>query len=57
MQGTAAFAMVCKAPVPGRSKTRLSPLLGPEAASDLSARFIRDTAMAVEAVSVAARGH
>jgi rSAM/selenodomain-associated transferase 1 len=57
MQGTAAIAMVCKAPVPGRSKTRLSPLLGPETASELSACFIRDTAMAIEAVPVAARRH
>jgi rSAM/selenodomain-associated transferase 1 len=37
-----AIAVMAKAPVPGLSKTRLIPLLGPEDAAALSAAFLRD---------------
>jgi rSAM/selenodomain-associated transferase 1 len=37
-----AQAVMAKAPQPGRSKTRLAPLMGPEQAAMLSAAFLRD---------------
>jgi rSAM/selenodomain-associated transferase 1 len=37
-----AIAVMAKAPQPGRSKTRLAPLLGAEQAARLSAAFLRD---------------
>lgn len=39
---TVAIAVICKTPVPGQSKTRLSPPLQPEECAALSACFIRD---------------
>lgn len=39
-----------KVPAPGRSKTRLAPLLGPEGAAELYAAFLEDTAAAVRGV-------
>jgi uncharacterized protein len=42
--GTCALSIMAKAPRPGRVKTRLSPPLTPEQASDLNICFLRDTA-------------
>jgi uncharacterized protein len=41
--GKCALTIMAKAPRPGRVKTRLSPPLTPEQASDLNACFLRDT--------------
>jgi rSAM/selenodomain-associated transferase 1 len=49
MNGTA-IGIICKAPLPGRSKTRLATAIGDVAASRLSACFLRDVAAAVDAV-------
>ncbi len=46
----AAIGIICKAPQPGRSKTRLATVIGDVAASELSACFLRDVAAAIEAV-------
>ncbi|MGQ0685663.1 TIGR04282 family arsenosugar biosynthesis glycosyltransferase [Bradyrhizobium sp.] len=46
----AAIGIICKAPQPGRSKTRLAKAIGEVAASELSACFVRDVAAAIEAV-------
>src|SRR5260370_16814686 len=46
----AAIGIICKAPQPGRSKTRLATAIGVVAASELSACFLRDVAAAIEAV-------
>jgi rSAM/selenodomain-associated transferase 1 len=46
----AAIGIICKAPQPGRSKTRLATAIGVAAASELSACFLRDVAAAIEAV-------
>jgi len=46
----AAIGIICKAPQPGRSKTRLATAIGVVAASELSACFVRDVAAAIEAV-------
>jgi rSAM/selenodomain-associated transferase 1 len=46
----AAIGIICKAPQPGRSKTRLARAIGAVAASELSACFLRDVAAAIEAV-------
>ncbi len=46
-----ALAIVCKAPVAGQAKTRLSPPLSPEAAASLSRCFIADVAATVQRVS------
>src|ERR1700686_36478 len=45
----AAIGIICKAPQPGHSKTRLATAIGAVAASELSACFLRDVAAAVEA--------
>lgn len=50
MTGGAAIGIICKTPRPGASKTRLVPLLGHEAAAELAAAFLADTAGAVESV-------
>jgi rSAM/selenodomain-associated transferase 1 len=42
MQATIAIAIMAKAPLPGRCKTRLTPLLSPEQAADMSRAFLRD---------------
>lgn len=47
----AAIGIMCKAPRPGRSKTRLAAAIGAVAASELSACFLRDVAAAIEAVA------
>ena len=44
---TVAVAMVCKAPIAGQSKTRLSPPLSPEDCARLSACFIHDVAATI----------
>lgn len=49
----AAIGIICKTPQPGRSKTRLMPLLGAQGAADLAAAFLRDVAGAIEAVPAA----
>jgi uncharacterized protein len=46
----AAIGIICKAPQPGRSKTRLASAIGEVAASELSACFLRDVAAAIEAI-------
>ncbi|WP_165435104.1 TIGR04282 family arsenosugar biosynthesis glycosyltransferase [Bradyrhizobium sp. Leo121] len=46
----AAIGIICKAPQPGRSKTRLATAIGEVAASELSACFVRDVAATIEAV-------
>jgi uncharacterized protein len=46
----AAIGIICKAPEPGRSKTRLATAIGEVAASELSACFVRDVGAAIEAV-------
>jgi uncharacterized protein len=46
----AAIGIICKAPQPGRAKTRLATAIGALAASELSACFLRDVAAAIEEV-------
>jgi uncharacterized protein len=46
----AAIGIICKAPQPGHSKTRLATVVGEVAASELSACFLRDVAASIEAV-------
>jgi len=46
----AAIGVMCKAPQPGQTKTRLAKAIGAVAASELSACFLRDVAAAIEAV-------
>ena len=46
----AAIGIMCKAPQPGRTKTRLATSIGAVAASELSACFLRDVAAAIEVV-------
>lgn len=46
----AAIGIICKAPLPGRSKTRLAKAIGADVASQLSACFLRDVAAAIDAV-------
>ena len=55
----AAIGIICKAPQPGRSKTRLATAIGAVAASELSACFLRDVAAAIEAVpgAIGIRGY
>jgi rSAM/selenodomain-associated transferase 1 len=55
----AAIGIICKAPQPGRAKTRLATAIGAVAASELSACFLRDVAAAIEAVpeTFGRRGH
>ena|SRR5579862_7799299 len=43
----AAIAIVCKAPAPGQSKTRLIPRLGAEKAAALARAFLTDTANSI----------
>ena len=46
----AAIGIMCKAPQPGHTKTRLAKAVGELAASELSACFLRDVAAAIAAV-------
>ena len=50
MTDGAAIGIICKTPLPGASKTRLVPLLGPEAAAELAAAFLADFADVIETV-------
>jgi uncharacterized protein len=50
MVATAAIGIMCKAPRSGRAKTRLATAIGAAAAASLSECFLRDVAMAIEAV-------
>ncbi len=52
--GKCALAVMAKAPRPGKVKTRLSPPLTPEQASDLNACFLRDTVASLHAATLAA---
>ncbi len=52
LRGRCAIAVMAKAPVPGRSKTRLVPPLSPNDAAALSAAFLRDI---TENLALAAR--
>jgi rSAM/selenodomain-associated transferase 1 len=45
-----AIGIFCKTPIAGRSKTRLSPPLGPDDCAALSECFIRDLAMTIDSV-------
>ncbi len=47
---TTAIGIMCKAPQPGRTKTRLAMSIGPLAAAELSACFLRDVAASVQAI-------
>ena len=48
---TVAVGIFCKTPLPGQSKTRLSPPLQPDECADLSACFIRDLTATIHAVA------
>jgi rSAM/selenodomain-associated transferase 1 len=48
MMGTAAIGIICKAPKPGRSKTRLIPRLGSERAAALAQAFLIDLATTID---------
>jgi rSAM/selenodomain-associated transferase 1 len=52
-EGCCALAVMAKAPRPGKVKTRLSPPLTPEQASELNIRFLRDTAENIQQVTEA----
>lgn len=43
----AGIGIICKAPQPGRTKTRLAAMIGAEAAASLSACFLRDVAATI----------
>jgi uncharacterized protein len=47
---TAAIGIMCKAPRPGGTKTRLGSIIGAKTAAALSACFLRDVAAAIETV-------
>jgi uncharacterized protein len=49
--GTVAVAIICKTPVPGQSKTRLSPPLRPEECAAISACFIRDLSATIQSLA------
>lgn len=59
MVRTTALGIMCKAPRPGLTKTRLARVLGPERAAALSGCFLRDVAASIEALpeALAARGY
>ena len=50
MLQSAAIGIMCKAPQPGRTKTRLAAEIGATAAAQLSACFLRDVAAAIQDV-------
>jgi hypothetical protein len=54
---TVAVAMVCKTPIAGQSKTRLSPPLRPEECAQLSACFIRDVASTIHSLGADVIGY
>jgi len=48
MTAAAAIGIMCKAPRPGQTKTRLAAMIGADAAAALSACFLRDIAATIE---------
>jgi uncharacterized protein len=56
---TSAIGIICKAPEPGRTKTRLAASIGAKPAADLSACFLRDLATTIDSIpeSVGWRGY
>ncbi len=50
MNATTAIGIMCKAPQPGRTKTRLAASIGATAAAELSACFLRDLAASIDAI-------
>ena len=46
-----AVAIICKTPMPGKSKTRLSPPLAPEECAAISSCFIRDLARTIRSLA------
>ncbi len=50
MTKSAAIGIMCKAPQPGRAKTRLAATVGMEGAAGLSACFLRDVSAVIEAI-------
>lgn len=54
MIGTAAIGIICKAPKPGRTKTRLIPRLGPERAAALARAFLIDLSTTIDEAAAAA---
>ena len=57
MNNTVAVAMVCKTPLAGQSKTRLSPPLTAEQCAGLSACFIRDVAATIGSLGSGVTGY
>ena len=51
-RASAALAIMCKAPRPGLTKTRLGSVIGHERAATLSAAFLQDVAHAIESLPV-----
>ena len=51
INSTVAVAIVCKAPIAGQSKTRLSPPLQPDECAALSACFIRDISNTIQSLA------
>jgi uncharacterized protein len=51
MANTVAVAIICKTPMVGKSKTRLSPPLLPEECAALSACFIRDLSRTIQSLA------
>lgn len=51
MAKTVAVAIICKTPMAGKSKTRLSPPLRPEECAALSACFIRDLSRTIQSLA------
>ncbi len=47
-----AVAIICKTPMAGKSKTRLSPTLLPDECAEISRCFIRDLSTTIEALAV-----
>jgi len=47
-----AIGIICKTPLAGHSKTRLSPPLRPDECADLSACFIRDLSVTIDMLTV-----
>jgi rSAM/selenodomain-associated transferase 1 len=54
MTGTAAIGIICKAPKPGQTKTRLIPRLGPERAAALARAFLIDLATTIDGAAAVA---
>lgn len=50
MVGSAAIGIICKAPHPGRTKTRLAATIGSQAAAAIAGCFLRDLSGSIEAV-------